>query len=81
MVEVTIELSEIRDRESFHSVFAEAMGFPAGYGRNLNAWVDSMTLAFTHRLASLTASWTPCHALALKDLSDSLPTSVTRPTL
>ena len=43
MVEVTIELSEIADWDSFHAVFARAMGFPASYGQNLNAWIDSMT--------------------------------------
>src|SRR2546423_2642226 len=39
-----------------------------------------MYLPDTHRLDSLCASWTPCQELALKDLSDSLPTSVTSPT-
>src|SRR5919202_2268652 len=34
----------------------------------------------THRLLSAWASWTPFHEVALKDLSESLPTSVTRPT-
>src|ERR1041385_5736175 len=34
----------------------------------------------TQRLASFWASRTPCHDLALKDLSASLPTSVTSPT-
>src|SRR5579859_1230123 len=35
----------------------------------------------TQRLRSFCASTTPCQELALKDLSDSLPTSVTNPTL
>src|ERR1041385_8789674 len=39
-----------------------------------------MYLPATHRLESLWAAWTPCHELALNDLSDSLPTSVTSPT-
>lgn len=28
---------------AFHTVFAEALGFPAFYGNNMNAWVDCMT--------------------------------------
>src|SRR6266496_6366473 len=40
-----------------------------------------MYVPVTHSAASFCASSTPCHELALKDLSDSLPTSVTSPTL
>src|SRR5258708_37360321 len=40
-----------------------------------------MYLPATHRLASFWASSTPCQELALKDLSESLPTSVTSPIL
>lgn len=40
---VTIDLDRIVDWESFHSVFAEALGFPDFYGRNLDAWIDCMT--------------------------------------
>src|SRR5215471_20300592 len=39
-----------------------------------------MYLPATQRLESLWASTTPCQELALNDLSDSLPTSVTSPT-
>lgn len=38
-----IESSRITDWESFHSLFAEVMGFPGFYGRNMNAWIDCMT--------------------------------------
>jgi RNAse (barnase) inhibitor barstar len=38
-----IQAKFITDWQSFHSVFAETMGFPAFYGRNMNAWVDCMT--------------------------------------
>ncbi len=41
--EVEIDASEILDWPSFHSVFAKAFGFPAFYGRNMNAWIDCMT--------------------------------------
>src|SRR5947209_2307877 len=42
--------------------------------------LDSMARPWTHRLESLWASCTPFQELALNDLSDSLPTSVTSPT-
>src|SRR5215469_15571280 len=39
-----------------------------------------MYLPWMHSVLSFWASRTPCQELALKDLSESLPTSVTRPT-
>jgi len=33
----------ITDWESFHSVFADTMGFPGFYGRNQDAWIDCMS--------------------------------------
>jgi len=41
--QVKIESARITDWASFHDVFAEAFGFPAFYGRNMNAWIDCMT--------------------------------------
>ena len=40
---VRIPTSRITDWESFHRVFAETMGFPTFYGRNMSAWIDCMT--------------------------------------
>jgi len=40
---VKIDGKSIHDRESFHDVFARAMGFPDFYGRNRDAWLDCMT--------------------------------------
>lgn len=40
---VRIDLAAITDRESFHSVFAETLGFPTWYGRNMDAWLDCLT--------------------------------------
>ena len=37
---IEIDASEIFDWESFHDVFSEALGFPAYYGRNRDAWID-----------------------------------------
>jgi RNAse (barnase) inhibitor barstar len=38
-----IETKKITDWASFHSVFADTLGFPDFYGRNMNAWIDCMT--------------------------------------
>lgn len=43
MTVVTIDTTEITDWNSFHDVFAQALGFPSFYGRNMNAWIDCMT--------------------------------------
>ncbi|MBA8904082.1 MULTISPECIES: barstar family protein [unclassified Phyllobacterium] len=40
---IRIDCSNIFDEDSFHSVFAATFGFPAFYGRNMDAWVDCMT--------------------------------------
>jgi barstar (barnase inhibitor) len=40
---VTIPTSRITDWDSFHSVFQATLGFPAFYGRNMDAWIDCMT--------------------------------------
>jgi barstar (barnase inhibitor) len=40
---VRIDTTRIRDWESFHTVFKEAMGFPEFYGANMDAWIDCMS--------------------------------------
>ena len=40
---VSIDAARISDDATFHEVFAEALGFPAWYGRNFDAWIDLMT--------------------------------------
>jgi hypothetical protein len=42
-VVVDIDTTRIRDWDSFHAVFAETLGFPDLYGRNMDAWIDCMT--------------------------------------
>ena len=39
----SIDTAGITDWDSFHDVFAVAMGFPGFYGRNMDAWIDCMT--------------------------------------
>src|SRR5580658_8560560 len=43
MVVVRLDCGKISDWDSFHAVFAETFGFPAFYGRNMNAWIDCMS--------------------------------------
>lgn len=43
MVRVRLNSSEITSWDSFHDQFARGFGFFAGYGRNMNAWIDCMS--------------------------------------
>jgi RNAse (barnase) inhibitor barstar len=40
---VEVDLAAISDTRSFHATFAAALGFPAFYGANMDAWTDCMT--------------------------------------
>lgn len=40
---VKVDTRRINDWDSFHSVFADAFGFPEFYSWNMNAWIDCMT--------------------------------------
>lgn len=42
---IDIPSNRIVDWPTFHEVFAEVLGFPAFYGRNMDAWIDCMTYA------------------------------------
>lgn len=43
MKTVILDGSALSDMEAVHTVFAEALGFPAWYGRNLDALYDCLT--------------------------------------
>jgi RNAse (barnase) inhibitor barstar len=43
MVRVRVNAGRIKDWESFHRVFREAMGFPGSYGDDMDAWIDCMS--------------------------------------
>ena len=40
---VRVPTQRIHDWATFHDVFAEVLGFPEFYGRNMNAWIDCMS--------------------------------------
>jgi hypothetical protein len=42
---VSIPTARITDWSSFHDLFAELLGFPDYYGRNMDAWIDCLTHA------------------------------------
>jgi hypothetical protein len=42
---VEVPISQIHDWDTFHDTFAQALGFPDFYGRNMDAWIDCLTYA------------------------------------
>lgn len=40
---IDIPVKRIVDWATFHEVFAEVLGYPEFYGRNMEAWIDCMT--------------------------------------
>ena len=42
---VEVPMSQIHDWETFHDTFAQTLGFPDFYGRNMDAWIDCLTYA------------------------------------
>lgn len=40
---IQIDGNTIKDWASFHNQFAQVLGFPGFYGRNMDAWNDCMT--------------------------------------
>lgn len=40
---IRIDSDEIVDWPTFHHAFAEAFGFPAFYGNNMDAWIDCLS--------------------------------------
>ena len=39
---ISISNEEIKDKESFHDTFSKRFDFPDFYGRNMDAWIDSI---------------------------------------
>lgn len=62
---VRIDGNLIVDAGTFHSVFAEAFGFPGFYGRNMNAWIDCMGYLDIPSAGMSSVHVTPGQSLAL----------------
>ena len=45
---ITIDCSQISDKESFHTTMEEKLEFPSWYGKNLDALHDCLTEVFTN---------------------------------
>ena len=43
MANVVLLTESIKDWKSFHSAFAQLLGFPKFYGGNMDAWIDCMS--------------------------------------
>ena len=63
---ISIPTRQIVDWATFHDVFAEALGFPAFYGRNMNAWIDSMTDADDPETGMVQRAVQPGHLMTLQ---------------
>jgi RNAse (barnase) inhibitor barstar len=64
-----VQTKRITDWDSFHSEFAETMGFPEFYGRNMNAWIDCMTY-FNDRMTRFTVPPGELFHLEVADTKD-----------
>ena len=63
---VRIDGSRIRDWDSFHAVFKEAMGFPDFYGANMDAWIDCMSYVDNPSACMTTRHVSPGEVLTLQ---------------
>ena len=43
MVRVRVNAGRIKDWESFHRIFQQAMGFPGSYAEDMDAWIECMS--------------------------------------
>ncbi|QQQ19184.1 barstar family protein [Brevundimonas vitis] len=63
---IGIPTKQIADWTTFHEVFAEALGFPTFYGRNMNAWIDCMTDADDPETRMVQRAVQPGHLMTLE---------------
>jgi len=71
MKTVFIDMSRITDQPSFHEAFQSAMGFPAFYGANMDAWIDCMS-AVDEPEAGLSAVTVSAGQLLLLELAEAI---------
>lgn len=69
---VPIPTKLISSWETFHDVFADALGFPPFYGRNMDAWIDCLTSADDPSAQMITRAVQPGELLTLQidDVAD-----------
>jgi RNAse (barnase) inhibitor barstar len=69
---VKVDTCRIRDWNTFHDVFAEVLGFPDFYGRNMDAWIDCMTYVDdpTAGMSTVHATTGTVLVLQLEDVRD-----------
>jgi Barstar (barnase inhibitor) len=68
---ISIPSARITDWETFHDVFAELLGFPDFYGRNMNAWNDCLMYADKDDgMRSLVVPQGDVLTFAIEDVSD-----------
>lgn len=63
---IRIDTRLIRDWDTFHSVFADAFGFPSYYGRNMNAWIDCMSYLNDPEVVDTTVKANPGEVVTLQ---------------
>lgn len=63
---VRIDTGRIVDWDTFHTVFAEALGFPGFYGRNMNGWIDCMSYLDDRDVGMSTVTVEPGTVLTLQ---------------
>lgn len=63
---IAVPVDRIVDWESFHQIFQDTLGFPAFYGRNMNAWIDCLTSADREDHGMMSPTVSPGELLTLK---------------
>jgi RNAse (barnase) inhibitor barstar len=66
---IKLDTRPITDWTTFHEVFAEVLGFPGFYGRNMNAWIDRMT-CLDDPPAQMTTVHAPAGGVVVLELED-----------
>jgi hypothetical protein len=63
---VKILAGRITNWATFHDIFAEVLGFPDFYGRNMDAWIDCLSYVDDLDAGMTTITVTPGEVLTLQ---------------
>lgn len=63
---VNVPTQQIHDWQTFYYVFADVLGFPDFYGRNMDAWIDCITHADDERAKMIDIIVGACDVLTLQ---------------